>query len=119
MSYDINGTADIKWIQYESLNDTMNSIRSNPNSTQAVCLVLGILPTELRLFLPLDVDLPHVSCSRVSYDCSGVCTYVHVYACMCICLCMFVCVSMSIHVCLCSAFSSVSVCVYVYICSYI
>lgn len=38
LSYAINGTADIKWIQYESLNDTMNNIRSNPNRTQAMLI---------------------------------------------------------------------------------
>ena len=39
LMYQENKTADIKWIQYESLNDTMNNIRSNPNRTQAVCYI--------------------------------------------------------------------------------
>ena len=51
MSYARNSTADIKWIQYESLNDTMNGIRSNPNRTQAVCLVLQILVYDSLLLM--------------------------------------------------------------------
>jgi len=36
MKYEVDSTADIKWIQYETLNDTMNNIRNRPNRTQAV-----------------------------------------------------------------------------------
>jgi len=39
MAYKKNDSADIKWIQYETLNDTMNSIRDNPNTTQAVSMM--------------------------------------------------------------------------------
>ncbi|XP_065915324.1 ABC transporter A family member 1-like [Dysidea avara] len=38
MRYQINSTADIKWIQYETLNDTMNNIRNHPNRTQAMLI---------------------------------------------------------------------------------
>ena len=84
MKYKINSSADIKWIHYESLNDTMNTIRSNPNRTQAVCLVLCLLCYYLDV-VPLDVDLPYVLCSRVSdyynnmynYYCVVMCVYTY------------------------------------------
>ena len=104
MSYKINSSADIKWIQYESLNDTMNTIRSNPNQTQAVCLVLYLLCYYLHV-VPLDVDLPYVLCSRVSDYYNNMynyyCVVIYVHVCMCIyilhtrvCSCLSLCVSM-------------------------
>lgn len=63
MRYLVNETADIKWIQYETLNDTMNNIRNHPNRTQAVsmmfllCVMVGV---DFSIFA--DADFSHMQC---------------------------------------------------------